>query len=112
MVNPPKPVIPTVETVVLPAPEMVRRFPPLVIPPVRVNVSASETILASAVSVIAPAKVLLPEVLLNAPADEIPVPAISKASAAVVIPPETSSAAPAATVVLPVVEPKALALEI
>ena len=83
------------------------------IPPVRVKeVPVSETILASAVSVIAPAKVLLPEVFLNAPFDDTPVPAISKASAAVVMPPEISSAEPAATVVLPEVEPKALALEI
>ncbi len=104
--------MPTVETVVLPAPEMVRTFPPLVTPPVRVKVPASETILASAVSVIAPAKVLLPDVLLNAPFDETPVPAISKASAAVVILLEISRAEPAATVVLPDVEPKALALEI
>ena len=112
LVKPPAPVILTVETVVLPAPETVRRFPPLLIPPVSVKVSKSDAMVAAPVRVIAPAKVLLPEVLRKAPPDEIPEPAISKASAAVVIPPEISRAAPEATVVFPAVVPNALALEI
>jgi hypothetical protein len=114
LVKPPAPVILTLETVILPTPETVRRFPPLLIPPVIVNVSASEAMVASPVRVIAPAKVLLPEVLLKAPPEEIPEPAISKVSAAVVIPPEISRAAPEATVVLAVepMPPSALAFEI
>ena len=67
LVNPPAPVILTVETVVSPEPEIVRILVPVEIPPVRVNVPASDTILASAVSLIAPAKVLPSDTLLKAP---------------------------------------------
>ena len=111
LVNPPRPLIPIVETVVLPAPEIVRRFPALVTPPVRVKVPASDAIVAAPVSVIAPESVLLPEIFLNAPSEEIPEPAISKISPTVMLL-EICRAAPETTVVLPSVEPNAEELEI
>jgi len=66
----------TVEMVVLFAPSMVRRFPPLVIPPVRVMLPDEALMVAAPAKVLAPAKLAAVVLLLTKapPAEAAPVP--------------------------------------
>ena len=76
----------------------------------KVNVPASELILTAVVdNVIAPAKVLLPDIFRREPAELTPALTNVNGSAAVVIPPCISNAAPEETEVAPAVVPSAFA---
>ena len=100
----------TPETVTLPAPPKVRELEPLFKAPESVSVSASELIRVAPVLVIAPAKLLFPLMLRNAPVLEIPSP-ISEvmALAPTLMPPLKRKAAPVPTEIEPAVVPSAAA---
>src|SRR5437870_2972122 len=96
--------------VVLPAPPTVRSKAP-VIPPVRVNVPASELIRDADPRVMAPDQVLLLARLRSAPPLEIPVPFNVLMGSAMERPlPSTCTAAPLVTVVAPAAVPSAVLL--
>src|SRR6266481_4857276 len=94
--------------VVLPAPPTVKLCPVPVIPPLRVNVPASELIREADPRVMPPDQVLLLARLRSAPPLEIPVPFNVIGSAMERPLPSICTAAPLATVVAPAVVPSAL----
>jgi len=102
-------VILAVEMVVLDEPSMVRRFPPLVIPPVSVMLPDAALMVEAPAKVIAPAKLAAVETLLTKapPAEAAPVP-VSESVLPLTACPLRSRVAPAVMLMLEV--PKAEAL--
>ena len=86
IVRPPVPLT-TPLKVIFPAPVSVRRKPPLVKAPLRVNVPASDAIVVAEPSVTEPLMLLLPLMLRMAPSFETPLPFRVSASAPTAMPP-------------------------